>query len=61
MGQVSVVGQKEEAFGIVIQAAHGKKTGTSFFHQTQDGRPPLRVLYRSDRVFGLVKKKVDFR
>ena len=58
LGQVAVVGQDQEAFGLLVEPAHRKDGGLGR-HQVQHGRAPVRVGRRRDDPGGLVQQVVD--
>lgn len=57
-GQRPVVGEEQQAFRVVVQAAHRVHVFAHLRQQVEDGRPVLRVLPRGDVAARLVQQDV---
>ena len=59
-GKLPVVGQDHQAFGVVVEPAHGEDPlGDLATEQVEDRRPPLRVLRRRHKPPRLVEKDIS--
>jgi len=58
-GKIAVVGQDQEAFGIVIQPPRGEDALADLAEKVGDDRPTLGILQRRHVPGGLVEHEVD--
>ncbi len=57
-GEVAVVGEQEQAFGVEVEAPDGIHVLAHAFEQREHGRPPLRIGSRGDEALRLVEQDI---
>src|SRR4030095_2400454 len=57
--QLTVIGQDQDARGVIIETTYGKHLPPQRAHEIHDNRPAFRVLGRRHIVVGLVQDIVD--
>jgi hypothetical protein len=58
MRELAVVGQQQQSFAVIIQAAHRKHAFADPAHQVHHGLPTLRVGNRGHAFLGLVERDI---
>jgi hypothetical protein len=58
VGQFAVVGHQEQAFSLVVEAAHGVEALGHLLKELHDGGPALGILDGGDKTLGLVEHVV---
>ena len=60
VGEFSVIGQKQKAKGVKVEAANGVDPGGNFPEQVRDQRSSFRIIQGADGAEGLVQHQIVF-